>query len=189
MFCGGSATAIRLRKGDETQPDRLNHHQLKGEMSVTEIRQYRDNLIDKGYRRMTRSGFKGDQGWMATNKKRYNHLKRQECHRGWSDIWVPNRLFCSSIPLRIRRKLSGLRISACIISASRFLSIRPRTGRLTISLDRRPHSASCLDTFRPINPVAPVTKPGLLKGFQSAHAAIKVKNLTGQPGTVIRQQI
>ena len=166
-------------------------------MSVTAIRQYRDNLIDKGYRRMTRSGFKGDQSWTATNKKRYNHLKRQECHRGWSDIWVPNRLFCSSIPLRIRRKLSGMRISACIISASRFLSIRPRTGRLTISLGRMPRSDSCLDTSRPINPVAPVTNtfctarslPCLLKGFESAHAAIKVKNLTGQPGTVIRQQI
>jgi len=68
---------------------------------------------------------------------------------------------------------------------------------LTISLGRMPRSDSCLDTSRPINPVAPVTNtfctarslPCLLKGFESAHAAIKVKNLTGQPGTVIRQQI
>ena len=74
------------------------------------------------------------------------------------------------------------------------MKLGPIVCRISISLGRMPRSASRLDTYRPINPVAPVTKtyctfrslPRLLKGFQSAHAAIDVNNLAGEPGTGIR---
>ena len=34
MFCGGSATNSRLRKGDKTQPHILNHH-MEEKMKIT----------------------------------------------------------------------------------------------------------------------------------------------------------
>ena len=67
LFCGGSVTATRLRKGDKTQPDRSEPPPTEGG-NVNYINDYRDNLTDKGYRRMTFSGFKDGQGWTATSK-------------------------------------------------------------------------------------------------------------------------
>jgi hypothetical protein len=46
LFCGGSATNSRLRKGDETQPHNLNHH-MEEKMKVTTFSRTKETFRGK----------------------------------------------------------------------------------------------------------------------------------------------